>query len=163
MRYVMRQKLFCWGDDFVIKDEAGRDQFFVDGRAFSFAEKLSFQDMQGNELAFIREKLLSWGPTYEITRNGELLAVVKKQLFTLFRCKFTVDVPGPDDLEAQGSFMDMEYNFERGGRTVAEVSKRWFAWSDTYGVDIADGEDDVLILAATVVIDMVCHADKNRD
>ena len=119
--------------------------------------------MQGAELAFIREKLLSWGPTYEITRDGKLLAVVKKQLFTLFHCKFTVDVPGPDDLEAEGNFTDMEYTFTRGGSRVAEVSKRWFAFADTYGVDIADGEDEVLILASTVVIDMICHADnKNR-
>jgi uncharacterized protein YxjI len=162
MRYVMKQKLFCWGDDFRIKNEAGEDVFFVDGRAFSIGNKLSFQDLNGNELAFIRQKLLSWGPTYEITRGDELLAVVNKHLFTFFRCSFIVDVPGPDDLEAQGSFMDMEYTFERGGRTVAEVSKRWFAWSDTYGVDIAAGEDDVLILAATVVIDMVCHADNRR-
>lgn len=162
MRYVMKQKLFCWGDDFRIKNEAGEDVFFVDGRAFSLGNKLSFQDLNGNELAFIRQKLLSWGPTYEITRGNELLAVVKKQLFTFFRCTFTVDVPGPDDLEAQGNFLDMEYTFTRGGRTVAEVSKRWFAWSDTYGVDIADGEDNVLLLAATVVIDMVCHADNQR-
>ena len=47
----------------------------------------------------------------------------------------------------------------RAGQHVAEVSKRWFSFSDTYGVDIADGEDDVLLLASTVVIDMVCHAD----
>ncbi len=162
MRYLMKQKLFCWGDDFVIKNEAGEDVFFVDGKAFSFGDKLSFQDLQKNELAFIRQKLLAWGPTYEITRGGELLAVVKKQLFTLFRCKFTVDVPGPDDLEAEGSFLDLEYTFTRGGERVAEVSKRWFSWSDTYGVDIRDGEDDVLILASTVVIDMVCHADNKH-
>ena len=159
MRYVMKQKLFCWGDDFSIKNEAGEDIFFVDGKAFSFGEKLSFQDMQKTELAFIRQKLLSWGPTYEITRNGELAAVVKKHLFTFPRCKFTVDVPGPDDLEAEGSFLDMEYKFSRGGQAVAEVSKRWFSFADTYGVDIKDGEDDVLILASTVVIDMVCHGD----
>lgn len=162
MRYVMKQKLFCWGDDFHIKNEAGDDVFFVDGKAFSIGNKLAFQDLNGNELAFIRQKLLSWGPTYEITRGDELLAVVKKELFTFFRCKFTVDVPGSDDLEAQGSFMDMEYSFERGGRRVAEVSKRWFAWNDTYGVDIQQGEDDVLILASTVVIDMICHADNKR-
>ena len=162
MRYVMKQKLFCRGDDFRIKNEAGNDVFFVDGKVFTLGNKLSFQDLNGNELAFIRQKLLSWGPTYEITRGDELLAVVKKQLFTFFRCAFTVDVPGPDDLEAQGSFLDMEYSFTRGGRTVAEVSKRWFAWNDTYGVDIASGEDDVLILASTVVIDMICHGDNNR-
>lgn len=162
MRYLMKQKLFSWGDDFTIRNAAGEDVFFVDGKAFSFGDKLSFQDMQKNELAFIRQKLMSWGPTYEITRNGELAAVVKKQLFTLFHCKFTVDVPGPDDLEAQGDFLDMEYTFRRGDQTVAEVSKRWFTFSDTYGVDVGQGEDHVLILASTVVIDMVCHADRRR-
>lgn len=158
----MKQKLFCWGDDFAIKNEAGEDVFFVDGKAFSFGDKLSFQDMQRNELAFIRQRLLAWGPTYEISRNGAVAAVVKKHLFTLFRCKFTVDVPGPDDLEAQGNFLDMEYTFTRGEQPVAEVSKRWFSWTDTYGVDIHAGEDNVLILASTVVIDMVCHADDKR-
>jgi uncharacterized protein YxjI len=162
MRYVMRQKLLCWGDDFHIKNESGENIFFVDGRAFSIGKKLSFQDMNGNELAFIRQKLLAWGPTYEIYRNGELAAVVKKHLFTLFRCKFNVDVPGPDDIEATGNFLDREYRFERLERTIAEVSKRWFSWTDTYGVYFVDNEDDVLILASTVVIDQVCHDDKEE-
>jgi uncharacterized protein YxjI len=116
--------------------------------------------MEGNELAFIRQKLLAWGPTCEIYRDGELAAVVKKSLFTFLHCKFTVNVRGPDDLEAEGDFLDHEYCFGRGGRTVAAVSKRWFSWTDTYGVKIADGEDDVLILASTVVIDTVCHGDR---
>jgi len=162
MRYLMKQKLFCFGDDFVIKNAAGDDAFFVDGKVFTFGKKLSFQDMNGRELAFIQQKLLSWGPTYEIYRDGQLAAVVKKQLFTFFRCAFTVDVPGPDDIEAQGSFLDMEYTFTRGGRPVAEVSKRWFSFADTYGVDIAAGEDQILLLASAVVIDMVCHADNKH-
>lgn len=162
MRYVMKQKLFTWGDDFHIRDAEGRNVFFVDGKAFSFGDQLSFQDLDGRELAFIRQKLLSWGATYEIHRNGALAAVVKKELFTLFSCRFTVDVPGPDDLEASGNFTDHEYAFVRGGKPVAAVSKQWFTWSDTYGVDIVDGEDDVLILASTVVIDMACHPDRKR-
>jgi uncharacterized protein YxjI len=162
MRYVMRQKFLSWGDDFIIKDEAGRDAFYVDGKVFSLGDQLSFQDLEGNELAFIRQKLLAWGPTYEIYRQGELQAVVKKALFTLFQCRFGVDVPGPDDLEARGRFTDHEYEFERGGQTVAVVSKQWFAWTDTYGVDIADGEDDILILASALVIDMGCHGDQRQ-
>jgi uncharacterized protein YxjI len=96
----------------------------VDGKALSFGDKLSFQDMAGNELAFIRQKLMSWGPTYEIYRDGKLAAVVKKDHFTFFRCSYTVDVPGPDDLEAQGDFMDHDYTFTRGGRQAAQVSKK---------------------------------------
>ena len=159
MRYVMKQKLFSLGDDFHIKDDAGRDVFFVDGKVFSLGKKLSFQDMDGNELAFIKQKLLSWGPTFEIHRAGKLCAVVKKSLFSFLRCKFTVDVPGPDDLLAEGDFLAHEYAFTRHGQQVAAVSKRWFSLTDTYGIDIAEGEDDVLILASTVVIDMACHSE----
>lgn len=162
MRYLMKQRLFSWGDDFYIKNEQGQDVFYVDGKVFTLGDKLSFQDMESREVAFIRQKLLAWGPTYEIYRNDELCAVVKKSLFTFLHCRFTVDVPGPDDLEAEGDFLDHEYAFTRGGRAVAAVSKRWFSWTDTYGVDVAEGEDDVLLLASTVVIDMVCHADEKR-
>lgn len=63
MIYLMKQKLFSCGDDFTIKDDSGQDRFFVDGKAFSLGNQLSFQDMAENELAFIRQKLLSWGPT----------------------------------------------------------------------------------------------------
>ncbi|MGV3753896.1 MAG: LURP-one-related/scramblase family protein [Verrucomicrobiota bacterium] len=163
MRYVLKQKFWSFGDDFTIKNAQGEDAYFVDGHAFSWGDKLSFQDMDGNELAFIRQKMLSWGATYEIEQNGQTLAVVKKELFTLFRCRFVVDVPGPDDLEAAGDFKDHEYTFERHGREVASISKRWFSWSDTYGVDIKAGENDILILASAIVIDMVCHQESKRD
>ncbi len=162
MRYLMKQKLFSLGDDFYIQDESGQNVFFVDGKVFALGDHLSFQDLAGNELAFIRQKLLAWGPTYEIYRNGTLYATIKKEIFTFFHCRFSVDVPGPDDLEAEGDFLDHEYSFTRQGRTVATVSKQWFSWADTYGVEIADSEDDVLLLASTVVIDMACHDKKNR-
>jgi uncharacterized protein YxjI len=162
MRYLLRQKLLSFGDDFTIRDDAGNDAYFVDGKAFSIGDQLSLRDMAGNELAFIKQKIFSLGPTYEIHRNGEVAAVVKRHLFSFIHHRFTVDVPGPDDLEAEGSFTDHEYSFTRGGRAVAQVSKKWFSWSDTYGVDVADGEDDVLILASAVVVDMACHPDDER-
>ena len=67
------------------------DVFFVDGKALSIGNKLSFQDMEGNELVFIRQKLLAWGPTYELYRDGIVAAIVKKELFTFFACRFDVD------------------------------------------------------------------------
>jgi uncharacterized protein YxjI len=157
MRYLMKQQFFSWGNDFTIQDASGNDAFVVDGKVFSVGAQLSFKDLAGNELVHIKQRLLSWGPTYEIYKGDQVQAVIKKSVFTLFTCKFTVDVPGPDDLEAKGDFLDIEYEIHRGARQVASVSKRWFSLSDTYGVDIADGEDDVLILASAVVIDMACH------
>jgi uncharacterized protein YxjI len=159
MRYLLKQKLFSLGDDFHILDENGAKVFFVDGKVFSIGDKLSFQDMQGNELALIREKVISFVPHYLIEADGEVVARVKKRFFSLFHCKYDVDGPGEYDLEVKGNFTDWEYTFFRHGAEVAWVSKRFFALRDTYGVDIADGENAILILAATVVIDMACHKD----
>jgi len=155
----MRERILSWGDDFTIKDEAGREAFYVDGKVFSFGDKLSFKDRDGQEVALIDQKLLSFGAQYEIARGGTTVAVVKKHLFTLFRARFTVDVPGPDDLEAKGNFLEHEYVFERDGRDVARISKKWLSLSDSYAIDINEGEDDVVILAAAVVIDLVSHPD----
>lgn len=162
MQYQLKQQLFSWGDDFTIKAADGSDAFFVDGKAFSLGDQLSFQDMAGTELAYIKQRLLAWGPTYELHRGDDLIAVVKKSLFTPFHCTFAIDVPGPDDLTAKGDFTDHEYTISRGDRPVATVSKRWFSFTDSYGVDIVAGEDPVLILASTVVIDMACHPDEKH-
>lgn len=161
MRYVMRQKIFSFGHDFTIKDEDGKDVFFVDGRALSLGHKLSFQDMNGHELAFIKQKLLSLGPTYEVYVGDQLMSIVKKELFTLFKCRFHVDVPGPDDLEAEGDFWEHEYSFQRGDELVGSVSKRYFSWSDTYGIDVRNPEDTVLVLTSAIVIDLACHHEEN--
>jgi uncharacterized protein YxjI len=163
MKYIMRQKLLAWGNDFTIKDENDRDVYFVDGKVLSLRDQLSFQDMQGNEICVIQKKLLAWGPTYEIYHKGALAAVVKESIFTLLGHRFTVDVPGPDDLEATGNFTNHQYSFTRGGREVAWVSEKWFTLADTYGVDISPGQDDALILAATVVIERCAQEAQRRN
>lgn len=162
MKFVMKEKWLSWGDDFEICDEQGDRAFYVDGKVFSLRDTYVMKDREGNDAAIIRKRLLAWGPTYEIERDGRTVAVVKKKLFTLFKCRFEVDVPGPDDLEATGNFLDHEYAFERGGREVAWVSKRWFSWTDSYGIEVGSEVDPVLVLASAVVIDACCHPDQQR-
>jgi len=137
MQYMMKQKLLSWGDDFYIKDKDGNDIYFVDGKAFTIGDQLSFQDLAGNELAFIKQRVLSWGKTYEIFRDGNVVATVRKEPLAFFKHRFTVEVPGIDDnFDAEGNLTDHEYQIMRGEKVVASVSKQWFAWADTYGIDI---------------------------
>ena len=157
MQYVMKEKWLALGNDFAITDTSGREAFYVDGRAFSIGHKLSFQDASRREVAFIQQRILAWGPTFEISREGVLVATVKKKIFTLMRHRFFVDVPGPNDLEAAGDFFDHEYQFTQNDRIVAQVSKRWISLTDSYVIDVSPGTDDALILACAVVIDLVCH------
>ncbi len=156
MKYMMRQKLWSLGDSFTIKDEREADAFRVEGKVFSWGDKLRFYDAEGREVAFVKQKLLSLKPRYEIYRDGEKFAEVTKD-FTLLKDRFTLDVPGPNDYTVRGNLFDHEYTFERSGEEVARVSKTLFAFSDVYGVDINEGEDDVAILATCVVVDLVSH------
>lgn len=156
MKYNIREKFWSWGGDFHILDETGAPVYFVDGAAFSWGSKLSFQDMAGNELAFIEQKLFSFLPHYRIHRNGELFAEVLKE-FTWFKKRFTLDVPGPNDYQIDGSFWDHEYVFTRGGRVVARVSRAIWSWTDCYGIETVAGVDDISILCTAIVIDQVLH------
>lgn len=158
MRYLIREKLMSFGDDFWIENEAGQRAYKIDGRAFTILrEKLGIEDAEGNELGFLREKLISLRKAYEIHLRGKHVATVSKDLLTLFRCSFTVDVPGPDDFEAQGSLLDHEYTFRRSGDVIATVSKLWLKIRDTYAVEIDDHEDHLLVLASAIAIDQMCH------
>jgi uncharacterized protein YxjI len=154
-RYRMRQKLVAFGDDYWIENAQGQRVYFVDGKAFRLREHLAFKDMRGNELASIQERVMPVKDTYSIYRNGGVLATVKKALITPLRQRFDIHVAGGENMEAQGNILDHEYEIQAGRRRVAEVSKKWFRAADTYGVEITPGNNDVLILACTVVIDMM--------
>ena len=161
MQYRIREKFWGFGDNFTIENDLGQAAFQIKGKAFSWGDKLSFQSMDGAELAFISQKVMSFKPRYRIYQNGALFAEVIKE-FTWFSKEFTLDVPGPNDYSIKGHFWKHEFEFLRGGRTVARVSKAMFSWTDSYGVEIIDGEDDVSILCACIVIDQVLH-DENQD
>jgi uncharacterized protein YxjI len=154
----MRQKLVSIGDDYWIENERGERVFKVDGKALRIRQTLIFEDPQGHELAKIQEKMLRVKDTMEIEGpNGETLATVKKALITPLRDRFVVKVGDGPDMDIQGNILDHEYTIESGRDKVAEISKKWFRLADTYGVEVAPGQNDLVILAATVAVDMMAN------
>ena len=155
-RYQMRQKLVAFGKDFYIENEQGQKVYKVDGKVLRVRDTLKFRDMQGNELCKIQEKKVRVKDTMKIEGpGGETLAVVKKAIITPVRDRWTVKIGNGPNLDVQGNILDHEYRIEEGRTKVAEVSKKWFRVRDTYGVEIAKGQNDVVILAVSVAIDMM--------
>lgn len=154
MRYVIREKLFHLTEDSAITDENGQVVFQVQGKFFSLHDRLSLRDAAGNEVVQIARRLIALTPTYEITRGGQEIAEMRKRFFTPFGDRYAIDIPGPDDLEMRGNFLEHEFVITRGGATVATISKQWLSLSATYGVETAPGQDDVLILACVLVMDL---------
>jgi len=152
-RYRMREKLFSVGDDFWIEAEGGERAFKVNGKALRVRSTFILESPSGEELLKIQERKLRIRDTMEIERDGETVATIKKALITPLRDRFAIELEGGGELSAKGNIVDHEYEIERDGEKVAEVSKRWFRIRDTYGIEIAPGENVALILAAAVCID----------
>ena len=159
MQYQMREKALSIGDDFWVEDGDGDKVFKVNGKAMRVRKTFLLETPDGDEILKIQERKMRLRGTMEIERDGDTLATVKKVVVDPVRSRFKIDVEGGGDLEAQGNVLDHEYEIERDGRTVAEISKRWFRARDTYGIEVAPGENDALIIAATVCIDEMARGD----
>ncbi|MFL6080580.1 MAG: LURP-one-related/scramblase family protein [Ornithinibacter sp.] len=158
-RYQMREKLLSIGDDSWIEDESGRRAFKVNGKALRLRKTLVIEDPQGNELAKIQDRPVRVRDVMEVEgADGSSLATVKKAMITPLRDRFSIDVAGGADLSAHGNIVDHEFEIEADGTKVAEVSKKWFRVRDTYGVEVAPGQNDALILAITVCIDQLASS-----
>lgn len=162
-RYKIRQNLISIGDDFWIENAEGKKTFKVDGKVLRIRKTLVFEDAKGTKLAQIQERLLTIRDTMVIDdADGKELAVIKKALIAPLRDRWTVKVRNGEDLDVQGSILDHEYTIKQGRTRVAEVSKKWFSFTDTYGVEIDPGQNEILILAVAVAIDMMAHPDQKK-
>jgi uncharacterized protein YxjI len=163
-RYKIRQKLLSIGDDFWIENEEGDRIYKVDGKALRLRKTLIFEDMSGNKLAKIQERLLPIKETMVVEdADGDQLAVIKKGLIAPLGDHWTVYVRGGPDLDVQGNILDHEYSIMQRRNKIAEVSKKWLSLTDTYGVEIDAGQNDILILAVAIAIDMMSHDDDKKD
>jgi len=153
-RYRMVEKMVSIGDDFFIQNDQGQRVFKVDGKALRLRDTLIFRDMDGNELCKIQQRAARIRDSMEVEEpGGRRIAMVHKAMITPLRDRFTVKIADGPDLEVQGNIVSHEYRIGN----VATVSKKWFRVRDSYGVEIAPGQNDLVILAATVCIDQMSH------
>jgi uncharacterized protein YxjI len=158
VHYQMRQNLASIGDDFWIENDRRERVYKVDGKALRLRQTLRFEDAAGNELCKIQERVLRVKDRMEIEdAGGQRIAMVKKALITPLRERWVVTVADGPDLEVQGNILDHEYTIGEGRDKLAEVSKKWFRVADTYGVEVAPGQNAALLLAVTVAIDQMAH------
>ena len=87
---------------------------------------------------------------------------MRKHLFTPFGERFTIDVHGGGDMEIDGDLLSHEFTIQRDGQTVATISKRWLTMTASYAVEVVPGEDDLLILASVLALDLAIDAEHDH-
>ncbi|HEU5390260.1 MAG TPA: LURP-one-related family protein [Streptosporangiaceae bacterium] len=116
----------------------------------------------GHDVAQVHRKLAALRPTYQITVDGKTVAEVRKHLFSTFHDRFTIDIAGVGPMEMTGDLLSHEFTIQRDGQTSAIVSKRWISLTDTYAVDVTPGENDLLILATVLALDLAMDAQRHH-
>jgi uncharacterized protein YxjI len=152
-RYKLRHSLFSFGEDFWIENDKGEEVFKADGKALSLRETFVIQDKNDAELLTIEAKLLAVRPTMKILRQGTLYATATKKLLTFLHQHYTIQVEGGATYDAEGKITKHEYEVKSNGAPVAQISRKWFTLDDSYGIAVAPGQDDVLMLASAICID----------
>jgi uncharacterized protein YxjI len=163
MRYAVREKLFSIGDDFWITDEQGGNAFLVDGKVLRLRQTLEIQDPDGHVLVTVRKKLIAMHETMEIEQDGAVVATVRKALISPLHHRSVVDLADGSQLETVGNILDKEFEIRAGSQVLARISRAWFRIRDTYGVDVAPGQADVLFLAIAAALDRIQHDEEERD
>ena len=162
MIYKIKQKLFSLTQDFAITNQNDEEVFFVKGKFFSLGHKLHIGDKNGNDLLYIEQKVFRLLPEYYIfDNNNKEIARVKKK-FTFFKPSYQIDsVYGSYELE--GNVLQHNYEIFKNREICAEISKKWFSITDTYGVDVLNNENPEFIIALVIVIDMVMDDEAARN
>jgi uncharacterized protein YxjI len=163
MRYAVKEKLFSIGDDFWITDQEGDKAFLVDGKVLRLRQTLEIQDPGGHVLVTVRKKLIALHESMEIEEDGVLAATVRRAFISPLRHRSTVELADGSQLDVTGSILDKEFEITAGGEVLARISRAWFRIRDTYGVEVAPGQDDVLFLAIAVALDRIRDDDDARD
>jgi uncharacterized protein YxjI len=163
MRYLVRERIFSIGEDFWVTDEQGDKIYLVDGKALSLRDTFELKDQSGAVLATVHKKILAVRDTMEIERDGAVIAKVKKALVSPLHHRSVIELTGGGgELEAVGNVVDKEFEIRSGSTVLAHVSRSWFHVRDTYGVDVAPGQDDALMLAIAVCLDRIHEQDEHR-
>lgn len=147
----IKQKVFSLSGKFTVKDEQGKDTYYVEGSFMKFPKTFSIMNITKAEVALITKKMFSFLPKFFVEVNGLEVLTIRKE-FSFFKARYTIDAAG---IEVNGNWWDMDFEILQHGEVVGKVSKEWFTWGDSYKVQILNDELEAIIIALVVAIDCV--------
>ncbi|PSM41905.1 hypothetical protein C6Y14_18935 [Streptomyces dioscori] len=164
MKFLVRDRLLGFGDDYWIEDEQGRKAFLVDGKAMRLRDTFELKDRQGRVLIDIHKKMLALRDTMVVERDGEPLATIRRKRLSLLRNHYRVTLADGTELDVSGKILDREFVVEYDGELLALISRRWLRVRETYGVEVVrDDADPALLIAVAVCVIHLAERESESD
>lgn len=149
MKLLFKQKFFSWFDSYDIYDETGSKIYTVKGE-LAWGHLLRIYDSNGNDIGYLKEKMLTWLPKFEMYLGESYIGSINKE-FTFFKPRFNIDYNG---WKIDGDWLEWDYTILNAyGQRVATVSKELLNWTDTYVIDVCDPQNAIYALMLVLAID----------
>jgi uncharacterized protein YxjI len=165
-------------------------EFLVDQRLLSVRNTYVLRNRAGEQLGFIKQEFLSWGPHFWFEDNsgtrwgeidgkvvtihneyavkdmhGQIKAKIKKKVLKLFGSEWWMeDANGIEMARIKGNIVHHTYDVIAPDKTtIAKVHLNWATVSDEYCIEIAKQDfDPLLVLSYAVAMDHVEHPNKSQ-
>lgn len=149
MKLIFKQRFFSWFDSYDIFDEAGNTLFVVKGE-LAWGHLLRIYDSNGMELGYIKEKIFTLLPTFEIYIGDRYAGCISKEL-SFLKPKYNIDYNG---WHVDSDWFEWDYSIlNMAGQIIASVSKELWNWTDTYVIDVLNPQDALCALMFVMAID----------
>ena len=158
--FQLRRQLLAFGEDFWIQNAQGENVYRLDGKVLAITQTFALEDVGGNELARMHAEMFTLRRTMDVERGGRIVATVRKAFINVLGQSFSVDIAGGGELHASGDILNHEFQISAADAVVATISKQWFAAEFMYGIAIAPGQDEVLMLCVAIAIDEMSESDR---
>lgn len=150
MRLLFKQRFFSWFDSYDIYDDEGNTLYTVKGQ-LSWGHKLNICDAEGYFLGTVKERVLTFTPTFELYIGDELVGTIRREFLSIFRPRYEIDLNG---WSAEGNFFEWDYVIKNhDGSVAAQISKELFHWTDHYTIDVRDPADCLMALMFVLAVD----------
>lgn len=153
--YLVRESRLPIGDDYVIELDPGGSVYIVDGKLLRVRESLTIKDVDGTEVFHIQGTLLGMKDVLTVSRRGVKLVTVRRQTLEAGNEQYVVELPKSEHVEVLGSPAERAYKLSYRGHVVATIAHTWIPLSSGYRVQIAPDQDDGVVLAVTVCLDVM--------
>ena len=149
MKLLFKQRFFSWLDSYDIYNEAGQVVYTVKGQ-LAWGHCLKIFDNRGYEIGTVQERIFTFLPKFELYLGEQYMGCISKEL-TFFKPKFNIDCNG---WQMDGDWLEWDYTIlDAAGRSIANVSKELWNWTDTYVIDVLDPQDALCALMLVLAID----------
>ena len=148
MKLYLKQDGMSLRARFDVKDENNINRFSIEGELLSGGKRLHIHDANGKVVAFIRQKIFSVLPLFIVEIDGREVCKIMRE-FTFGKLRYKLEgLPW----KVQGDFMAHNYIVENNGKKIMSLSKKVFSFVDSYELDIADPNDELICLCVTLAV-----------